>query len=590
MYCKICGNSLKENAVNCYVCGTPVSAKKSEDESTEIIYNIGSEEKKSRDSSTETQETKIRSFMIETEPKAAVFSNPSDSEFSWNVHDFSKPGKANEPEEFIWDIEAKKFDLPLSQPNEANIESSEIDKFFTFNQKSEEFQKLLDKEYEKIKRSADEKNALNGHQIQSRSETAISQETASESAAIAGAVVAEELLTDQKPDISMAPVEEVITSPEVAINQEEAVIAAQDDITSAEGPIAREDDTPTEEPIATQEDITPTLAGVAMQEDIAAKVATDSDRDVDKSAEMEAARREYFKQRSEFKTQFDGTLGDGQPGDEFDDEDDDQGRSSWGLGKSILAFILLIILIELAMLGVKYFLPDSEAALVIGDFQTNITETVGQWFSTPDGNDVENPTVNEGEGTTTEPAVEPATPAIKPDPLPMSDKTALIKTQIGLNANIKELKANNLLVFNDQTQYKIADIAGSKPISYNIWSIGTDGVPVYYDQAIVGTVIAFDSKWIDYVNDKNAAVLDLTKKDSQAYKNVSQFSKSEKIQEEFLLLEIGEIRQTESAFYVWAHESIQIIENGKKTIKEYRWVYQLEAVENQMKIVNYCKF
>ena len=305
---------------------------------------------------------------------------------------------------------------------------------------------------------------------------------------------------------------------------------------------------------------------------------------------MEAARREYFKQRSEVKNQFDVTVDDGETEDNLDDKDEDKGKSSWGLGKSILAFVLLIIVIEIAMLGVKYFLPDSEAAKVIGDFQTNITETVGQWFSATDGGDAKNPPGNEGQGTTTKPAVEPAEPGIKPDPLPMSDKTALIKTQISLNTNIKEVKANNLLAFNDQTLYKIADILGSKPISNNIWSIGTDGVAVYYDEAIVGAIIAFDSKWIDYVNDENRGVLDLTKQDSQAYKNVSQFSKYGKIQEEFLLLEIGEIRQTESAFYVWAHESIRITENGNKTIKEYRWVYQVEPVENQMKIVNYCKF
>ncbi|MDE8735394.1 hypothetical protein P0G10_20145, partial [Eubacteriales bacterium DFI.9.88] len=38
-----------------------------------------------------------------------------------------------------------------SKADEARKQSEQIDKFFTFNKKNEEFQKLLDREYEKIK-------------------------------------------------------------------------------------------------------------------------------------------------------------------------------------------------------------------------------------------------------------------------------------------------------------------------------------------------------------------------------------------------------------------------------------------------------
>ena len=484
MYCKICGNLLEENATNCYVCGTPVVIKKTE----------------SQDRTLPADETKR-------------------SEFSWNVHDFSKPSKPAEPEEFVWDIEAEKFELPKSQPSDRKEEDNGIDKFFTFNQKSEEFQKLLDKEYEKIQQSADERNARSIHQIQ---------------------VEGDSVLTPQAPELKIPEFQ----VPELKISEPQV-----------SEPQVADEKTPDVQSSGT--------------------VAMDSD----KIARMETARREYFEQKNKVEKDSDE-----------DENEENPRRSGWGLGKSIIAFILLIIIIELAMLGIKYFLPNSEAATVIGDFQTNITETVGQIFGSSKGTGTDKPSGNDNPVITTEPGIKPTEAAIKADPAPMVDKAALVSSLSGNNINIKELKANSQLAFNEKTIYNLRDIAKSKPISNNIWSIGADGAAVYYDKAVVGTVIAFDSKWIDFVNDKNMAVLDLTKKDSRAYQNIESFPKSAKIQEEFLLLEIGEVRQTETFFYVWAHESIKVIDNGKMTTKEYRWVYQLEPVAQQMKIVNYCRF
>ena len=516
MYCRICGNSIKENAANCYVCGAPVIIRKDDEDLTEIIYNADGIDIKAEDRPRASVEDQPAPIPL-GETASSTQAESSTIEFSWNIHDFSKPGKPAEPEEFIWDIEAEKFELPKAQPEEGDPVSHDIDKFFTFSQKSEEFQKLLDKEYEKIQRSADERNALNSQQLES----------------------VQEPPTD-------SPIDEITDGSVDGAGEQAGDEQIQTDLPHGDpaDPITTED--------LSKDAFIP---------------------DPGRAALMEAARREYFEQENDLT-------------DDYEDDDDDGSR--WGFGKSIIAFILLIIVIEMAMLGIKYFLPESEAAAVIGDFQTNVTKTVGQLIDAITG-DEDTPPNDDDPVITTEPVITPD-PVVKPDPLPMADKTALIATQAGSNSHIKVIKANSLLAYDQETVYKISDIVKSEPIKNNIWYTSPDGTTVYFDQAVVGTVIAFDSKWIDFVNNKNQEVLTLTKEDSQAYQNIKNFSKAGQIQEEFLLLEIGEIRQSATGFYIWAHESIKVIENGKEAIKDYRWVYQLEPIGQEMKIVNYCKF
>jgi hypothetical protein len=117
-----------------------------------------------------------------------------------------------------------------------------------------------------------------------------------------------------------------------------------------------------------------------------------------------------------------------------------------------------------------------------------------------------------------------------------------------------------------------------------------NGKVVYLDESIVGTLIAFNSQWIDYVNEEKREVFKLIKKDSTAYKNAINFSKLGKIKETFNLMEIGEIRQGNKGYYTWIHEEIEIAEGGRVEHKTYNWIYYLEPVNNQMQIVNYYKF
>ena len=96
-------------------------------------------------------------------------------------------------------------------------------------------------------------------------------------------------------------------------------------------------------------------------------------------------------------------------------------------------------------------------------------------------------------------------------------------------------------------------------------TVDNQGNPIYIDREAVGTLIAFDSQWIDYVNTGNTAVFDLLEEGSAAYKNSKAYSQAGKIKETFVLLEIGEIRQGADGFYVWTHDSNR--KKRKRSIK-----------------------
>jgi len=275
------------------------------------------------------------------------------------------------------------------------------------------------------------------------------------------------------------------------------------------------------------------------------------------------------------------------------------------IGQILLIILAVILFVEIAILGIRYFAPESAASKAISNAQTQIFNTVAGWtegikdlFSGNDSNedkektgeneDEANP--DQGEQTSEEDPDDVVIENPAPDPNPVADKNALVSSQMGNNSNIKQVRSNEALAYQAGKDYGLADINNSKPITNNIWKTPENAEPVYYDKSVVGTVIAFDSRWIDYVNEGDKSVFELLKKDSKAYQNAVNFSKIGKIKETFNLLEIGEIRQGSKGYYIWVHEELQIVESGKTTDKKYNWIYYLEPTDGKMQIVNYFKF
>lgn len=164
MYCRKCRNLLDDTDQYCRKCGEPTrfhvpdKSKESIESAEEVVLNPPI---------TDKDNNNFLFFNEESENKTAVDSKkielPKNNELVWDVHDFSTQKKI-EDIEFNWNLdEYRQPGIKETEPileetlfreikDESNKSSkSKIDRFYTFNKKNEEFQKLLDKEYERLK-------------------------------------------------------------------------------------------------------------------------------------------------------------------------------------------------------------------------------------------------------------------------------------------------------------------------------------------------------------------------------------------------------------------------------------------------------
>ena len=207
MYCKKCGKRLADGDKFCGNCGTKIDASeinigfaeeepkpkknfdfgafnwdldgypdedKAKTEDVDFNWNTVLEEKKRKDieekSFTETIMTENELFdRIQSEDNAK---DASELSFNWELGSTTRVEKADRFESIIPKVEEKaELDIPVdfSEDHEeikdlvdvdealaagiaaASSPRKSIDKFYTFNQKNEEFQALLDQEYERLR-------------------------------------------------------------------------------------------------------------------------------------------------------------------------------------------------------------------------------------------------------------------------------------------------------------------------------------------------------------------------------------------------------------------------------------------------------
>ena len=660
MYCKMCGNLLDDTDRFCKICGAKtdfkIPAKSAEPIAVkeEVVFNPpfeGEEPQQNRfyfieeeaSREPEKQEAELEEFISDQEMKMnsqrEAYAEETDikknNEFKWNVHEFPTVKKTEEAV-FNWKLDefgqteqkkeaAAAFEEELFQEirDDINrIKDSNIDRFFTFSKKNEEFQKLLDREYEKLNRQIgpimDRMAEEESTDAATDEEEVSSKEAADEEESSSKEVTAEEEpsseeATDDEPSINGVTAEEESSVKQAAVEEKAAV--GSEEVIEPEANVEATDDKKIIEAESHLSEMAQARAQffgdelIKDNETIIKKLETvepedvqipehepesDIETDIEIQPETHSEPEKQTVQKSEplAEDREQGVL-DQQRDDEFAENSNKPHR----IGQIILIIIAVILAAEITILGIRYLLPESAAAKMIDKTQTQVIKTVTGWMdginelisgkdsnkeTLPDERDMQ----QEEETDTIKPeAGENNVPA--PDPAPMADKSALVTSQLGNNVNIQQIKANETLIYQEGKDYGLADLNNSKPISNNIWLTKEDGTTVYYDQSVVGTIIAFDSQWIDYVNGNGDSVLSLLKKDSAAYKKAISFSKIGKVKEVFKTLEIGEIRQGSGGFYVWVYEEIQITEKGATTDKKYNWIYYLEPVDGKMNIVNY---
>lgn len=241
---------------------------------------------------------------------------------------------------------------------------------------------------------------------------------------------------------------------------------------------------------------------------------------------------------------------------ESEEEEEEEGGGKGRIVLKVLLVILIIMLaLEVAGVVIKIAAPTSGAANFIDD-QLN---KVFQLISGED--DKELSVFAEAEEIRTE---------------PVEDKTELIAAEKGKNknGNIGSIVYNGDLAFDAEKKYENTDLNLTQDLTDVAWYRDADNKQVYYDQAIVGAMIAYDSQRVNLINNNDASVLNLMVEGTELYDEVQASANGESVN--FETLQIGEIRQSGSSYFVWTAEII----NGKTD----SYIYEMQPAGETMKI------
>ncbi|HPO04212.1 MAG TPA: zinc ribbon domain-containing protein [Bacillota bacterium] len=699
MFCQKCGSPLREGDKSCKICGAEISG------AGICVMPVGSSifEVQTKTVSNETEEVTraaeaeeaiaIKEAPETTETKETEETEKEDAQFNWNLEGFPKPQRT-EAVNFDWSIEetddSKESIMKDEKLEEAGrIEGSEdpidpmeeLNRYFKFDKASEDFQKLLDREYERMKEFSQpfsnypyiEKMAQQDRadKIYENMDSTRTEAEYIPDREIDEKEIGEELNSQPENSVRIAAVEVFPEAEENEEDEPEVIWVEEKPLKAPEGQQEHEETSqpdpddifkPGAEALPQQELIfgygieTNTepatepseLNGTGFQgsvDDLWEDDETESGYGSGYGSGKKLRDHELRLMRGTEDSSKETTTNEKTPNQEpanetptneetpnqepvIDDhlkedtekedplwfeigeEEAEEERKGGGcVGRAILIIIIAILAAEAAILGLQYFLPESKAAVKAAEINGAVSGTLVEWREKVQGflgiiggdkeagpgeavpEDTEDPAEAEEPDPTPGTGEDTGQPSGDgPDTVPMADKGALITAVSDNNKNIVTVKGNDDLCWKPNKEYAISDINNSKPIENNYWFTDKGGEHVYYDREIAAALISFDSMWIDYINEGSKAVLDITKKGSKAYKNVSSFSKVGKVKQSFLTLEIGEIRQGKDAFYVWTYEEIKEVQGNTSTVKKYNWIYRLEPVDEEMKIVNYYKY
>ena len=248
--------------------------------------------------------------------------------------------------------------------------------------------------------------------------------------------------------------------------------------------------------------------------------------------EKERKKQEKLRAREEKarKRGIDADFGDG--GHDDDDEHEGGGKGRLAL-KIVLVVLIVILAAEVVGIGIRFLAPQSKAAEFIDSQLNKVIQLIT-------GDDTEYSVI-----------------AAQVRAEPMEDKTDLITAQMDRNKNnnIKEIVYSSDLGYDQETDGEISDLVLSQPMIQVEWGRDEDNYPVYYDEEVVGEMIAFASNKVELMNKGNERALKMIDGDSNLYTETAAL-KNRPMNGEFEKLEIGEIRQAGSNYYIWVRETI----------------------------------
>lgn len=628
MYCKKCGKRLADGDKFCGNCGTKIDASeinigfaeeepkpkknfdfgafnwdldgypdedKAKTEDVDFNWNTVLEEKKRKDieekSFTETIMTENELFdRIQSEDNAK---DASEISFNWELGSTTRVEKADRFESIIPKVEEKaELDIPVevSEDHEevkdlvdidealaagiaaASSPRKSIDKFYTFNQKNEEFQALLDQEYERLRNRIREDSEAEA--IIANKEEKLEQARATWSKEPLEEPVEEAEETVEVTEETEAPVEVAVESEVEATEVEEAEAEAVNDAENTEE--AQDTEVETEEAPETEEADVETesefeeVEEPAIQEEACAceteeEVACDiSSEDAEEARVVETQAQAEEVEKAE-ETEAEDTYDDNEeaeaeetpskpesgnpPSDEEKKEEDASGdedsketklhysdifanddvhdsdsgnEQKTGRWKIIVLDIIIVILaIAVICSGILVFAKGSAPANKISQGISWVTE---KFSGSSDNSKDDKKSEEKAEKTKS-----------------MEDVVAAAKKNY---VNIGKVQYDSKLKFDTSKDYGLSELKNAKKFKDGEFSGGK-----LLSEAIVNLSLGYYSGLTDKVNSGSDDVLKLINEDSELYGHVKAIAEGDE-EQQIKNIKIGEIKNSGSNYYV----------------------------------------
>ena len=628
MYCKKCGKRLADGDKFCGNCGTKIDVSeinigfaeeepkpkknfdfgafnwdldgypdedKAKTEDVDFNWNTVLEEKKRKDieekSFTETIMTENELFdRIQSEDNAK---DASEISFNWELGSTTRVEKADRFESIIPKVEEKaELDIPVevSEDHEevkdlvdidealaagiaaASSPRKSIDKFYTFNQKNEEFQALLDQEYERLRNRIREDSEAEA--IIANKEEKLEQARATWSKEPLEEPVEEAEETVEVTEETEAPVEVAVESEVEATEVEEAEAEAVNDAENTEE--AQDTEVETEEAPETEETDVETesefeeVEEPAIQEEACACEAEDevacdiSSEDAEEACVVETQAQAEEVEKAE-ETEAEDTYDDNEeaeaeetpskpesgnpPSDEEKKEEDASGdedsketklhysdifanddvhdsdsgnEQKTGRWKIIVLDIIIVILaIAVICSGILVFAKGSAPANKISQGISWVTE---KFSGSSDNSKDDKKSEEKAEKTKS-----------------MEDVVAAAKKNY---VNIGKVQYDSKLKFDTSKDYGISELKNAKKFKDGEFSGGK-----LLSEAIVNLSLGYYSGLTDKVNSGSDDVLKLINEDSELYGHVKAIAEGDE-EQQIKNIKIGEIKNSGSNYYV----------------------------------------
>ena len=619
MYCKKCGKRLADGDKFCGNCGTKIDASeinigfaedepkpkrnfdfgafnwdldgypdedKAKTEDVDFNWNTVLEEKKRKDieekSFTETIMTENELFdRIQSEDNAK---DASEISFNWELGSTTRVEKADRFESIIPKVEEKaELDIPVevSEGHEevkdlvdidealaagiaaASSPRKSIDKFYTFNQKNEEFQALLDQEYERLRNRIREDSEAEA--IIANKEEKLEQARATWSKEPLEEPVEEAEETVEVTEETEAPVEAAVEAEvevaeaEVVNDTEETEEAKVTEVETEEAPETEDADVETESEFeeveeteeATEEDeeAVQEAEEPAIQEEACVVETQAQAEEVEKAEEPEAEDTYDDNEEAEAEETPSKPESGNPPSDEEKKEEDASGdedsketklhysdifanddvhdsdsgnEQKTGRWKIIVLDIIIVILaIAVICSGILVFAKGSAPANKISQGISWVTE---KFSGSSDKSKDDKKSEEKAEKAKS-----------------MEDIVAAAKKNY---VNIGKVQYDSKLKFDTSKDYGISELKNAKKFKDGEFSGGK-----LLSEAIVNLSLGYYSGLTDKVNSGSDDVLKLINEDSELYGHVKAIAEGNE-EQQIKNIKIGEIKNSGSNYYV----------------------------------------